>query len=78
MSGASFKLDVDSVDSYAGYVMHMGPIASGSIQIGDAVEYQMDYVRRAKVARDHTMTHVLNCAAQGAGYDCGSMGVAGG
>lgn len=62
VSGANFKLDVDSVESYAGYVMHMGPIASGSIKVGDAVECQVDYARRSKIAPNHTMTHVLNFA----------------
>ncbi|CAI5716958.1 unnamed protein product [Peronospora effusa] len=62
VGGTSFKLDVDSVESYAGYVMHMGPITSGSIKVGDVVECQVDYVRRAKVAPNHTMTHVLNFA----------------
>ncbi|CAH0482842.1 unnamed protein product [Peronospora belbahrii] len=62
VDGANFKLDVDSVESYAGYVMHMGPIASGSIKVGDSVECQVDYIRRGKVAPNHTMTHVLNFA----------------
>ncbi|ETM99453.1 alanine-tRNA ligase [Phytophthora nicotianae INRA-310] len=62
LSAANFKLDVDSVESYAGYVMHMGPIASGSIKVGDSVECQVDYARRAKIAPNHTMTHALNFA----------------
>ncbi|CAI5719224.1 unnamed protein product [Hyaloperonospora brassicae] len=62
LSSDNFKLDVDSVESYAGYVMHMGPIAFGSIKVGDAVACEVDYVRRAKVAPNHTMTHVLNFA----------------
>lgn len=62
LSAASFNLDVDSVESYAGYVMHMGPLTSGSIKVGDTVECQVDYVRRAKIAPNHTMTHALNFA----------------
>ncbi|TDH74424.1 hypothetical protein CCR75_001487 [Bremia lactucae] len=62
LSATNFKLDVDSVESYAGYVMHMGPIASGSIRIGDIVECNVDYTRRAKIAPNHTMTHALNFA----------------
>ncbi|KAE9301279.1 hypothetical protein PF008_g22801 [Phytophthora fragariae] len=49
LSGANFKVDVDSVDSYAGYVMHMGPIASGSTKVGDAVRCQVGYAHRSKV-----------------------------
>ncbi|KAG2519310.1 hypothetical protein JM16_007200 [Phytophthora kernoviae] len=62
LTASNFKLDVDSVESYAGYVMHMGPISSGAIKVGDSVECHVDYVRRSKVAPNHTMTHVLNFA----------------
>jgi alanyl-tRNA synthetase len=62
LSAANFKLDVDSVESYAGYVMHMGPIVSGSIKVGDSVECAVDYIRRGKIAPNHTMTHALNFA----------------
>lgn len=62
LSTASFSLDVDSVESYAGYVMHMGPITRGSIKVGDSVKSEVDYVRRSKIAPNHTMTHVLNFA----------------
>uniref|UniRef100_K3W5J6 Alanine--tRNA ligase n=1 Tax=Globisporangium ultimum (strain ATCC 200006 / CBS 805.95 / DAOM BR144) TaxID=431595 RepID=K3W5J6_GLOUD len=62
LTTATFKLDVDSVESYAGYVMHMGPIANGSIKVGDSVQTQVDYARRSKIAPNHTMTHVLNFA----------------
>ncbi|KAL8003229.1 putative translation protein, beta-barrel domain superfamily [Plasmopara halstedii] len=62
LSAANFKLDVDAVESYAGYVMHMGQITSGSIKVGDIVECRVDYIRRAKIAPNHTMTHALNFA----------------
>lgn len=42
--------------------MHMGPITSGLIKVGDSVECEVDYIRRAKVAPNHIMTHVLNFA----------------
>lgn len=62
VSTATFALDVDAVESYAGYVMHMGPITRGSIKVGDVVKAEVDYVRRSKIAPNHTMTHVLNFA----------------
>jgi alanyl-tRNA synthetase len=62
LSTSGFAHDVDSVESYAGYVMHMGPIVSGAIKVGDTVDAQVDYVRRRKIAPNHTMTHVLNFA----------------
>jgi alanyl-tRNA synthetase len=57
-----FKLEVDSVESYGGFVMHMGPIKIGQVRVGDVVSCEVDYERRAKVAPNHTMTHVLNFA----------------
>ncbi|KAI9918256.1 hypothetical protein PsorP6_011987 [Peronosclerospora sorghi] len=62
LQGHAFKLAVTSVESYAGYVVHVGPLVSGSIKVGDAVACHVDYGRRAKVAPNHTMTHVLNFA----------------
>ncbi|TMW68046.1 hypothetical protein Poli38472_007718 [Pythium oligandrum] len=62
LSTPGFVQQVDSVESYAGYVMHMGPIESGSIKVGDVVESKVDYERRSKIAPNHTMTHVLNFA----------------
>jgi alanyl-tRNA synthetase len=43
-------------------VLHLGPLESGCLQLGDTVTCMVDYVRRAKIAPNHTMTHVLNYA----------------
>ncbi|OQS03623.1 alanyl-tRNA synthetase, mitochondrial precursor [Thraustotheca clavata] len=56
------SIDVNAVESYAGYVLHMGPLTKGTLAVGDVVEAQVDYVRRNKIAPNHTMTHVLNYA----------------
>lgn len=53
---------VDSVQSFGGYVLHIGPLESGNFKVGDTVTCMVDYVRRAKIAPNHTMTHVLNYA----------------
>ncbi len=53
---------VESVQSFGGYVLHIGPLESGNFQVGDTVTCMVDYVRRAKIAPNHTMTHVLNYA----------------
>ncbi|TYZ57677.1 hypothetical protein PybrP1_010482 [[Pythium] brassicae (nom. inval.)] len=57
-----FALDVDAVESYAGYVMHMGPVTRGAVKVGDTVTAAVDYARRSQIAPNHTMTHVLNFA----------------
>mmetsp|Transcript_14718 Transcript_14718/g.32206 ORF Transcript_14718/g.32206 Transcript_14718/m.32206 type:complete len:1030 (-) Transcript_14718:4-3093(-) len=54
---------VANAQTYAGYVVHVGSVVSGSgIKVGDTVSVQVDYERRAYVAPNHTMTHVLNYA----------------
>lgn len=55
-------LRVDSVQSYGGYVLHIGPLESGALRVGDTATCMVDYERRARIAPNHTMTHVLNYA----------------
>ena len=61
-SGSIFA--VDNSQTYAGYVVHVGSLAEGSspLVVGESVEVAVDYERRALVAPNHTMTHVLNYA----------------
>jgi alanyl-tRNA synthetase len=59
-SGAEFQ--ADDVQKYAGYVLHIGTVKSGSIKKGDSVKIKVDYNRRALVAKNHTATHILNFA----------------
>ncbi|KAK7249586.1 alanyl-tRNA synthetase [Aureococcus anophagefferens] len=54
-------LDVEDVQVYGGYVVHVGaPL--GPLKVGDDVACAVDYDRRVRVAPNHTMTHVLNFA----------------
>jgi len=59
-SGAEFKCD--DAQRYAGYVLHVGIVKSGELKVGDEVSVQVDYTRRALVAKNHTCTHILNFA----------------
>jgi len=55
------RLQVDDVQVYGGYVVHVGaPLAS--LRVGDEIQCAVDYDRRTRVAPNHTMTHVLNFA----------------
>jgi Ser-tRNA(Ala) deacylase AlaX len=58
----SVVVHVQAVESFAGYVVHMGPVLQGTLRVGDLVESQVDYDRRQQIAPNHTMTHVLNYA----------------
>jgi alanyl-tRNA synthetase len=59
-SGAVVK--VTNVQLYGQFVLHMGKVTEGTLNVGDAVTASVDYVRRAPIASNHTMTHVLNFA----------------
>ena len=53
---------VDNVQLYGQFVLHTGEVTSGSVTVGDMASCSVDYVRRAPIASNHTMTHVLNHA----------------
>ena len=57
---ASFT--VTSVQSFGGYVLHIGTLESGSISAGMTLRTEVDYARRLEVSKSHTLTHVLNLA----------------
>lgn len=61
--GDATVLDVINTQSYGGYVLHVGHLSSGvTLAVGADVTCHVDYARRACVAPNHTMTHVLNYA----------------
>jgi alanyl-tRNA synthetase len=59
-SGA--EIEVADTQSYAGYILHVGRVAKGSIKVGESVALKVDYERRRKIAPNHSMTHILNYA----------------
>lgn len=56
------ELEVDNVQSYAGYVLHTGYIKYGRFQSGDEVICEYDELRRSSIRNNHTGTHILNFA----------------
>ena len=59
---ASATFNVTDVQMYGQYVLHLGEVTSGTMSLGDSATCCVDYVRRAPIASNHTMTHVLNFA----------------
>jgi len=53
---------VETVQSYAGYVLHMGKLTSGTIKVGAQLNLHVDGTRRQVITSNHTSTHVLNFA----------------
>lgn len=63
ISGTSNVFTVTNVQTYAGYVVHVGTLEeSHHVHVGSNVDCSVDYDRRALVAPNHTMTHILNFA----------------
>ncbi len=59
-SGATAK--IENVQIFGQYILHLGTVTEGVFKKDEAVKCCVDYVRRAPIAANHTMTHVLNFA----------------
>ena len=56
------EVDVRTVQSYGGYVLHTGFIKYGFLSVGDEVLAEYDELRRQSIRMNHTGTHILNFA----------------
>ncbi|MEZ6318770.1 MAG: alanine--tRNA ligase [Phycisphaerales bacterium] len=59
-SAKGAEVRVEDVRSYAGYVVHAGPVVKGRLTVGDEVVLHVDANRRKSIAANHTATHVVN------------------
>ena len=72
---AAVRFAVQKVVKFAGYVLHVGRLEVGSLSVGTEVSAVVDYERRALVAPNHTMTHMLNFALRKVlGQECDQKG----
>ena len=53
---------IENVQIFGQYVLHLVTVMDGVFQKDEIVTCSVDYVRRAPIAANHTMTHVLNFA----------------
>jgi len=56
------EFEVQDVQVFGGYCLHMGILDSGSFKVGDSVSLQIDNLRRGPIMSNHTLTHILNLA----------------
>ncbi len=56
------QIEIYDVQTYAGFVLHLGVVKSGAIRVGGKGAAKVDYERRRRVAPNHTFSHVLNHA----------------
>jgi len=54
--------EVTSVQSFGGYVLHVGFLKEGKLATGMKLKCSVDYDRRASISNSHTVTHLLNLA----------------
>ncbi|KAL3791895.1 hypothetical protein HJC23_010755 [Cyclotella cryptica] len=55
-------IEISNVQIYGSFILHIGEVTEGNVSVGDSATCCVDYVRRAPIAANHTMTHVLNFA----------------
>lgn len=55
-------IQISNVQIYGSFVLHMGEVTEGIVSVGETATCMVDYVRRAPIASNHTMTHILNYA----------------
>ena len=69
--GGDAAFRVTSVQSYGGYVLHIGTLDKGgaegaaglaALACGDTMTCSPDAARRAEISKSHTLTHALNLA----------------
>ncbi|MGP1272831.1 MAG: alanine--tRNA ligase [Phycisphaerales bacterium] len=53
---------VEEVQRFGEYVLHIGHVIRGVLRVGEEVECKVDRRRRARIAANHTATHLLNLA----------------
>ncbi|KAJ3274728.1 Alanine--tRNA ligase [Terramyces sp. JEL0728] len=53
---------VEDVQVFGGYVLHIGYLKYGSVQVGDELLCSYDELRRWPLRNNHTCTHILNFA----------------
>ena len=56
------EIDVQNVQTYAGYVLHTGYMKYGALSVNDEVTCEYDELRRHPIRNNHTGTHILNFA----------------
>ena len=63
ISNDSFSASVlDTKAPEKGLVAHVVTVSSGSVSRGDSVLAQVDALRRARISRNHTCTHILHAS----------------
>ncbi|MHB9003573.1 MAG: alanine--tRNA ligase [Coriobacteriia bacterium] len=61
LSGATFKVSGTKIP-VAGLIAHEGSLEAGALVVGESVTASIDVLRRERIRRNHTATHILHWA----------------
>ncbi|MFA9328343.1 alanine--tRNA ligase [Escherichia coli] len=62
LKGANFSFAVEDTQKYGQAIGHIGKLAVGSLNVGDAVQADVDEARRARIRLNHSATHLMHAA----------------
>ncbi|WP_113640621.1 alanine--tRNA ligase [Escherichia albertii] len=62
LKGANFTFMVEDTQKYGQAIGHIGKLSAGSLNVGDAVQADVDEARRARIRLNHSATHLMHAA----------------
>ncbi|ELD6283900.1 alanine--tRNA ligase [Salmonella enterica] len=62
LKGAGFTFAVYDTQKYGQAIGHLGKLSAGALKVGDAVQADVDEVRRARIRLNHSATHLMHAA----------------
>jgi alanyl-tRNA synthetase len=62
ITGKGLKAEIRDAKKYEDTIDHVCSIAEGSVKVGDTVTVKIDAVRRERIKKNHTATHLLHSA----------------
>lgn len=62
LKGAGFTFAVDDTQKYGQAIGHLGKLSAGALNVGDAVQADVDEARRARIRLNHSATHLMHAA----------------
>lgn len=62
LKGAGASFAVSDTQKYGQAIGHLGKLTTGSLKVGDAVQADVDEVRRARIRLNHSATHLMHAA----------------
>ncbi|WBW62355.1 alanine--tRNA ligase [Klebsiella electrica] len=62
LKGAGFSFAVNDTQKYGQAIGHVGKLTHGALNVGDALEADVDRARRQRIRLNHSATHLMHAA----------------